>query len=508
MSDFHVPRSLSGYLVSCLLFLVLGGCAVGPDFARPVAAVPDDWTSWRNADDSLRLPVTTGEIMRPDWWRMFGDPVLDRLEQRAFEASPDLQSAALRVAQARAQRDMTAAQQGPDVNASSSISRQRQSERSAGTRMIDAIGGSGNRGALARLLAEPFTLYQAGFDASWELDLWGRVRRSVEAADADVAQQAALLELAWLSLASDVARNYFELRTTQDQIRLIRADIVALEERTSLLETRVRSGVIDHLSLEQQRAELEALKAQLPGLLAQEGARANQIALLLGERPGTLRAELAAVPETQAALPDLALGLPSEVALRRPDIRAAEARLHSATASIGVAKANLYPSIRLGARFGYESYLSGEFSDWGSRTWSIGPTLNLPLFDHGRRTSVVQLRELQQQEAAIYYQQTVLRAWQEIDDTLSGYTADRQQYMTLGERARAARQAYELARARYDGGLTDFIIVLDSQRGDIQARRDLASSLGRMNTRFVTVNKVLGNVPPPSVDRPDGPSAP
>jgi len=238
------------------------------------------------------------------------------------------------------------------------------------------------------------------------------------------------------------------------------------------------------------------IKAQLPGLLAQESVSANQIALLLGERPGALRETLMAhaADDGKAALPDLTLGLPSEVALRRPDIRAAEARLHRATANIGVARADLYPSIRLGARFGSESYLSGEFFAWGSRTWSIGPTLNLPLFDGGRRRSIVQLRELEQQEAAVSYQQTVLKVWQEIDDALSAYTAEQQQAQQLEARVRSAGDAYQLAQARYEGGTVDFIAVLDSQRSFLQARRDLAVSEGRLNTRYVTINKAVANM--------------
>lgn len=481
-------------LALCILALALTGCAVGPKFVRPTPAAPDDWTSWRSADDSLRSQVGAGQPLPSQWWQAFNDPVLESLVRRALVSSPDLQTAALHFAQARVQRSTTAAQRGPEVGVGASANRQRQSEYGAGTRIIDAI--SSNRAALVNVLSEPFTLYQGGFDASWEPDLWGRIRRSIEAADADVDHQAALLKLARLTLASDVARTYFELRTTQRQIRLAREDITALEERLDILEARVRGGVIDHLNLEQQRAELAAIKAQLPGLLAQEGASANQIALLLGERPGALRETLMAQAADggKTTLPDLTLGLPSEVALRRPDIRAAEARLHRATANIGVVRADLYPSIRLGARFGSESYLSGEFSAWGSRTWSIGPTLNLPLFDGGRRRSMVQLRELEQQEAAVSYQQTVLKAWQEIDDALSAYTAEQQQAQQLETRVRSAGGAYQLAQARYEGGTVDFIAVLDSQRSFLQARRDLAVSEGRLNTRYVTINKAVANM--------------
>lgn len=472
---------------------MLSGCAVGPDFVKPTPAAPDNWANWHSGDASLHILAKAAQALPAQWWLAFNDATLDALQRRAFDASPDLQTAALHFAQARAQRSTVAAQRGPEVNSSGSVTRQRQSESGASTRMIGVMGAGPG---VTELLTEPFTLYQAGFDASWELDLWGRVRRSVEAADADVVQQAALLDLTRLSLASDVARNYFELRTAQRQIQLMREDIAALEERAGLLQARVDGGVLDHTDLQRQRAELAALRAQLPPLFAQEAASANQIALLLGERPGALQAELApGEADARTLLPDLALGLPSEVALRRPDIRAAEARLHSATASIGIARANLYPSIRLGAKFGFESYLSGEFSDWGSRAWSVGPSLNLPLFDHGRRSATVQLRELQQQEAAVNYQKTVLKAWQEIDDALSAYSAEQQQVQELKKRSDAASDAYQLVQARYDGGATDYTAVLDAQRSYLQARRDLVGSQGRLSTRYVTVNKAIGNVP-------------
>lgn len=481
-------------LAIAIASVMLAGCAaVGPDHTTPDTAAPGDWTSWRSADASLR-GISSASGLSATWWQAFGDPVLDALQQRAAASSPDLQTAALHFAQARTQRSTVAAQRGPQVNASAGAARQAQSEHGASTRMLGVMGASPS---VAELLASPFTLYQAGFDASWEPDLWGRVRRSIEAADADVAQQAALLDLARLSLASELARNYFELRTTQRQIVMAREDIAALQERLELLQARVEGGVISHLNLSQQRAELAAIQAQLPALLAQEGASANQIALLLGEHPGALRSELAAPADgARAALPDLTLGLPSEVAQRRPDIRAAEARLRRATASIGVARADLYPSIRLGAHFGLESYQSGEFADWGSRTWSIGPSLSLPLFDQGRRKSVVQLRELEQQEAAVNYQKTVLKAWQEIDDALSAYTAEQQQVQQLELRMRSAGDAWQLAQARYDGGAADFITVLDSQRAYLQARRDLAASQGRLNTRYAAIQKAVGNAPP------------
>lgn len=489
--NYHASHLL---LSSLLIALAVSGCTVGPNFEKPNPTAPDDWASWHGAAPALQTPTVIGRTLPAQWWLALGDPVLNQLQQLAFEVSPDLRTAALHYAQARAQRSTVAAQRGPQINASGGVTRERQSESGASTRLIGSLAP--NPDPLVKELSEPFNLYQAGIDASWELDLWGRISRSIEAADADIADQQALLDLARLSLTSDVGRNYFELRTTQRQIVLTREDIAALQDRLGLLQARVDGGLVDHFDLDRQQSELSAVKAQLPPLLAQEGASKNQLTLLLGKPPGALQ-DLLAAPSRDVAgkLPDMQLGLPSEVALRRPDIRAAEARLHRATANIGIAEAEMYPSISLGARFGYESYLSGEFSDWGSRTWSVGPSLNLPLFDRGRRKSVVQLRELEQQEAAVNYQQTVLKAWQEIDDALSAYNAERQRSTELTIRAQSAEQAYEIAQARYDGGTTDFLTVLDSQRSDLQARRDLVSSEGDLYARYMLVNKAIGNVP-------------
>ena len=484
------------FLAPFLLAAALAGCTLGPNFVKPAPEAPDDWSAWHGGDASLKVSPGTAESLPADWWRSFNDPMLDRLEQRAVEASPDLRTAALHFAQARVQRSVVEAQRGVQLDATGAVTRQRQSENGAGSRVIRAIAGDDRAEPFIQLVSEPFTLYQAGFDASWELDLWGRVRRSIEGADADVAYQAALLDLARLSLASEVAQDYFDLRATQQQIRLAREDLAALQQRFDLLDARVRAGTVDHLDLDRQGGELAGLRAQLPPLLAQEAADINRIALLLGEHPGALDAELRApAGEPQASLPNMEAGLPSQIAQRRPDIRAAEARLHRATANIGVGQADLYPSVRIGAHFGTESYLTDAITEWGSRAWSIGPSISLPIFDHGRRRSVVQLRELEQQEAAVAYQRTVQQAWQEIDDALSGYAAETQRLRELQARDRNTRDVWTLTQARYDAGTLDYTAVLDTQRAWLQARRDLVVSQGRLHTSFVAINKAIGNAP-------------
>jgi NodT family efflux transporter outer membrane factor (OMF) lipoprotein len=492
-----VVRGLHRYRVWIpgVIALAMAGCATGaPKYVKPEPQAPTDWLTWRSGDPSLHPAIETSETLPENWWAAFTDPVLDELQRQAVQASPDLKTAALHFAQARVQRLTVSAQRGPQVNVSADASALRQSEFGAGIRLIDAIGA--DRDKIVPLIAEPFGFYQVGFDASWELDLWGRIRSSVEQADADIARQGALMDLARVSLANDVARTFFDVRTTQRQISVTREEIAAMEDRLSIVQAQAEGGLVDGIFLERQRADLAALRAQLPALLAREASSHNEVALLLGDRPGALTSQLApAVTDQAMTLPDLSLGLPSELASRRPDIAAAEARLRSTTAGIGIARAALYPSIRLGARFGSESYLGSDFLSWGSRLWSIGPSFDLPLFDRGRRKSVVQLRELEQQEAAVAYQRTVLVAWKEIDDALTAYIAEQQQLRELMIRERSAREAYELAQARYDGGAVDFVAVLDGRRSYLQARFDKTASEGRLLARFVAINRALGNAP-------------
>ena len=316
-----------------------------------------------------------------------------------------------------------------------------------------------------------------------------------EQAGAMTARQQALLDLARLSVAAEVAQAYVDLRVTQRQISLSEEDTRLLHERTGLVAARVKGGLEDHSGLERENAALNALRASLPALKARETMQLNRIAVLAGRHPGELDADLRGAAQAGAELPDLSLGMPSEVALRRPDVRAALARLHAATAGIGVATAELYPAIRLGGGFDLESYRSENLFDWGSRSWSIGPSLSLPLFDGGRRRRMIELRKLEEREAAVAFQQTMLRAWQEIDDALSGYTSERLQHEQLAARAGNAANALALAEARYRAGALSYLPVIDARRAQMQALRDLADCEGRLRLRFVAINKAIGNGP-------------
>jgi len=493
---------------SPLTVLLLAGCAaVGPDHVAPHPEAPARWADWHGGDAALATPASPdAQLLARADWSAFDDPTLVRLQARAADANQDIRTAALRFAQARVQQAMATAQRGPQLAARAGVSEQRQSEVGAATRMIDAIAPAQGRDAIIQVLSDPFTLYQAGFDASWEPDLWGRVRRSVEAAQAGSdAARAGVRQMQW-SIAAEVARAYFQLRTLQAQRHLVQADIALSRDALELLRAKVGGGLLDDSAAVRARQQLDGLEARVPQLLAQEAQAIDQLSLLCGARPGALNDELAAnASATNASTittddgepgrrwPDLALGVPSELAQRRPDIAAAEARLHAATAQIGVATADLYPRVTLGASFGFESVGASRFGDWGSRQWTIGPSLSLPVFDQGRRRSAIELRELDQQEAAVAYQQTVLKAWHEVDAAVSTYMAERQRQQHLAKQVTDSRDDLALANAKYRNGVTDALPDLDAQHALLQARRDAADSIGQLQVALVAVYKALGD---------------
>jgi len=502
----HVDLSGSWVYPALLTTLLTAGCAVGPDFQAPTPEAPADFSQWHGGSQELlaQRPASTAPV--PDWSQLH-DPVLDQLLARAVQANADVRTAALRLAESRALRQSTAAGLGPQLNASAGITRLRLSENSDNTRMIDMLLPPAEQAQVVSTLAQPYDSDQAGFDFSWEIDLWGRVRRSIEAADAQITASQALLAQARWSVQAEVARRYFELRGAQRQLALTRSDIAAAEELLSLVRALADGGQATDLDVTRQQALLADLRARWPQLLAQEATATNALTLLLAQPPGTLQALLAphenkdsdahqGVPQPRPdSWPDLSLGLPSDVARRRPDIVQAEAQLHAATANTGVAVADFYPRLTLGAHFGFQTLSTDGFGDWANRTWSIGPSLQLPIFDNGRRRATLTVRRLQQQEAAIAYHQTVLQAWHEIDNALNAYSAERERNARLVEKERSSRDALTLAKVRYENGLTDFLVELDAQRTLIAAQRDRADSDIQLGLDWTAVTKALGPAP-------------
>jgi NodT family efflux transporter outer membrane factor (OMF) lipoprotein len=476
--------------------LAATGCAaVGPDFHTPLSESPARWSDWHGGETELALPDSGSQAPLPaDVWGAFHDPELKHLIERARAANPDLKLAMLRFAEARVQESTVAAQRGIQVNATADASRRRDSEYGANTRIVDFIGGT-NTAPILSALGEPYSLYRAGFDASWELDFWGRLRRSEEVARANTDEQAASLRQYQLSVAADVARNYFSMRSTQHQLQLLQNELQFAEDEVRLLTAQQAGGLIDESAVIRERQQVADLRSLVPELQSQQAQATNQITQLLGAKPGDLNAELAlsVSADPDPALPDLKAGVPSEFARRRPDIAAAEARLHGATASTGVAVADLYPRITLGASFGLESVGTAKLSAWGARDWSVGPSISLPVFDHGRRTSTITLRKLEQQEAAVAYQQTVLKAWHEVDDAMSAYLAEVQHCAQLTEKVRRSEEEADLAKARVENGTTSDLPNLDAQSARSRIQRDLAQSSAQRNVALVALYKALGD---------------
>ncbi|MCB1665187.1 MAG: efflux transporter outer membrane subunit [Pseudomonadales bacterium] len=493
---FAVSRAgvlmLATALVSCM--------SAGPDFQAPDTPMPESWTDGHGGSPSLldeQMRSSNDSVSMLAGFDLFGDPALNALQARALENNADLRVALLRFAQSRVQRGMIAAGDQPTLMANAAASRQRQSETGSATRLISAISPASQTQSLIDFISDPFALYQAGFDASWEPDLWGRVQRSLEAADAQLNEAGAALDQVQLGLLSEVARGYFQLRGVQTQQRLLRQDIARADELLALLQTRAAAGLSTETEVLGQQIVLSDLKSREPALTEQEAQALNGLSYLLGDMPGSLQPLLAGQGDwTLGAMPDLALGLPSDVAALRPDIRISEARLRQATARLGIADADLYPRIMLGAGLGLESLESGEFAEWGSHQWSIGPRLSLPLFDQGRRRATITLRELQEQEAAIEYQRVVLNAWHEVDSALSRYTAQRQRDAGLQDKLQHEQQTRELVQTRYSNGLLDYRQVLAADQRVAGVQRELAESDTQLALDLVGLFKSLGRAAP------------
>lgn len=480
-----------------LPFLGLAGCAtLGPEFQPPTSEAPQSWNQWHSGPaDTAALPLDEQNSPSQQWWRTFNDTRLNDLQQR-LDNSPDLQEALLNFARARLQRQLVTGEQGIQLDASGSAGRQKISSQGAEMRLASIASSSlGSGDTLVDALGKPFNLYQVGFDASWELDLWGQIERSIEAATASADAAGALLEQSRITLNAELARLYFELRAVQAQRRLLQQQIDLEAQRLQLQQAQVDAGLGNEMELETRHSRLAAQRAARAPLEAQETELRNAIALLLGERPGALSALLNPPREERQALDPntpLPLGIPSELARRRPDIRAAEAQLHAATAEIGVAMADLYPRVTLSAGFSLESVTDGNFGEWSSRQWSLGPGFYLPIFHQGRLRTRVELTRVAQQRAAIAYHKTVLSAWQEIDNSLSRYRSLQARQQQLQRQLTAARRRLELVAASESAGLTDYRETLNAREALLSLERQLIDSRTQLKIARVAVYKAVG----------------
>lgn len=464
-------RGRTAALLSWGLISLLAACApVGPDYQPPHPDLP---TTWRAT--GAQPTSQTESAMLGQWWIRFNDPLLDSLIKRATAANLDAKIAAARVRQARAQYRLTTAAAAPTVDVSGAYSNIRRSGNASGS----------NSGTTQ-------DLFQAGFDAGWELDIFGGARRAKETAAALLAAAGEERNDVLISLNAEVARNYLELRGSQQRLATADRTLAVQEQNLALARGRLDSGFGNQLEVVQAETQLALTRAQLPPLQNNIGQARNLLALLLGLPPGALDGELATVaplPQPPELLPAT---LPSELLRRRPDIRRAERQLAAATAEIGVATAELFPRFSLSALLGLQSNSLSTLVSAGSRYWTVGPTLSWSLFDAGRARANIDLNKGRREEAEAVYEKTVLTALSEVENALQALQREAETRQTLAAAVASAERAVELASGRYRAGLSDFLEVLQSQSALYQSRDQLVQSEQQLDQDLVALYKALG----------------
>jgi multidrug efflux system outer membrane protein len=459
--------------------LLLVACAVGPNYhapATPPAVV-------HNAAAAAFLPRDPEAA----WWQEFDDPELDGLERRALAANLDLRIAIDRVRAARAVFVERNYDYAPHVPMQVGYAKSVEQEPGFG---------------LSRITAESDSV---GFDATWEIDLFGHVRRSVEAARADLGAERASLRDAEVTVAAEVARNYFELRGAQKRLGVARANLASEGQTLELTQLRDEAGRGAELDVQRSRARLEAIEATIPPLEAAESQGAYRLAVLLGERPGTLDDELQPGPAPIYAK-QLPIGDATELLRRRPDVRIAERQLAAATARVGIATADLFPRVNV---TGFVGFLSGDLGRLFSttppndaRAWSVTPTVTWAAFDLGSVRARLHASQAQSDAAAANYEKVVLLALEDAENSFLMYSKRQARLKSLNAQAQASRRAAELADIQYREGVADFLVLLDAQRTQLDAEDAVAEAGTGVNVAVIAIYKALGGIAQPTSDGP------
>lgn len=453
-----------------LVSLLVGGCAVGPDYREPTQSVPD---SFGNASQPS---IGAGEVVA-QFWTLLNDPVLDRLVSDALAANKDLAQAAGNLQASRAAARLTGFDAFPTITAGGFYSRTLESSHQLPGAARDQ---------------RTIDTYDLGFDAAWELDLFGRVRRSKEAARADVGAAEATLRDAIVSVTAEVARNYCVLRGLQDQLAVAERNQGNQRQTLDLTQVRLDAGRGTQLDVSRAAAQLATTEASIPPLRASIATTVHRLSVLTGRQPEGLRPELAP-SRPMPALPALnAIGGPEELLRRRPDVRIAERNLAAATARIGVSVADLFPRITF---VGSASYNSGSWRDVGtadSQSYSLGPSITWAAFDLGRVRSRIGIARAGTDIALAAYEAAVLNALEDTENSLVSYGESQRREATLERAATESTRAARLARDRFEGGLSDFLSVLQAERDALAAEDSLAQGRTQTATSLIAVYKALG----------------
>lgn len=456
-------------VVLCGIFAI-SGCTVGPDYHRQDANVP---SSWIGRTEPIKNSPDYSELVC--WWTEFNDPNLTSLIERAINTNLDLLAAQVRIQQVRAVRGIAAGELWPQANASGSYTRGR-----------IPIQGNPDVDVPTR------DLFHTGLDAAWELDFFGGNSRSVEAADADIKVAVEAHRDVLVTLVSEVAINYIELRGFQQEIVIAQNNLNAQQQTAELTHKKFQGGLVGTLDVANADAQVATTASVIPRLEAAAQQSMYNLSILLGLEPAALLKELSPTDSIPFAPPQVPMGIPSELLRRRPDIRGAEAAIHSATARIGVATADLYPKFSLTGSVNFQNdQLHGLISS-GNRFWTAGPAVDWQIFSAGRVRSNIELQKALKQESMLVYQKTVITALKDVENALIAYAKEHERNKSLTEAVAHNRKAVDSATQLYERGLTDFLNVLVAQRSLFASEEALVQSTRNLSTDLVALYKALG----------------
>ena len=460
--------------------LALGACTVGPDYKMPDLHLPSGWF-----ESVEKMPETDGQaVVEHQWWQHFGDPVLDQLIGKAIAGNYDIKIAEARIAEARASRSFATADLLPTINGTAS-----------GARQANRIAFPGPIAGLDK----PFNTFEAGFDASWELDLFGGKRRALEADTALLAATEASRDDARVTLLAEVARIYMDIRQHQKQLDITHETMTAEEGTVSIAKERYKAGSTSQFDLKQAQAQLDQVKTQIPfyeNLLAQAELSMD---VLLGEQPGATHPLVETAKPIPVADKNIILAAPAQVIANRPDLRAAEQQLIAATAQQGIAVAQLFPDVSLSGFFGLLNADSGNLLRAGSKSWSAGGTVLFPILNYGRLSANIDSADARQQQALATYQKSVITALSDVDKAVTAYTKQEEFRLATARNVADNREITSIARMRYQEGLSSFVDVLEAQRTQYNSESQLAQAETLAAQNLVALYKSVGggwkNVP-------------
>lgn len=461
-------------LPPALLAALLAACNAGPDYVRPTAEVPAAYKEGTKGELRWQPASPRDHLPRGNWWSAFGDPRLDALLAQVSVSNQSLVAAEAQFRQSAALAQTARAAWFPSLNAGLAETRSRP---------------SGTTGPVIGAATSKRTIYSAPLNFAWEVDLWGRVRRSVEASESTAQASAADVENARLSLQAQLAQDYFLLRALDAQKRLLEATVAAYAKSLELTNNRYRTGVVARIDVAQAEAQLKSAQAQLLDLGVQRAQLEHAIAVLTGRPPAGFAIESAEHAPKPPAAPS---ALPAELLERRPDIAAAERRVAAANAQIGVAEAAWFPTATLSASYGFQTAAAAQWFTLPSRFWSIGPALALQLLDGGRRAAASDQAIAAYDAAVANYRQVVLTGFQEVEDNLAALRILEEEARVQGEAAAAAEKSLEYSLNQYKAGITTYLQVVSAQATALSAQRTSADILARRMTASVQLVKALG----------------